>query len=175
MKNPKTCYPLVSLLKKFFFLAVFIFAFSCQSPLPQSKKKIAYIIYGIYYSECGDHCATMFRLEKDRLLVDSTDSYLRDHLKVPRVVFSNKTLSQEAFRHAQVIRTRFPDTLLSVKGKENVFGCPDCGDQGGIFMEIKCGNEVKTFNIDTQLDKIPANLRSYAKLVMEISESSRYK
>jgi hypothetical protein len=55
------------------------------------------------------------------------------------------------------------------------FGYPDQHDQGGVFVQFKMNNALKTFYIDTELDEIPSELRDYAKLIMsEVSSKWDY-
>lgn len=149
---------------------LFTTIFACSSK-NKSIQNIDYIIYGVYCGECMHHCATMYKLEKTKLLIDTTDSYfsvLRRKIKTNEpVIFKNDTLSKEAFLNAQLIKSEIPTLLLRSTNRE--FGNPDSHDQCGIFIQFKINNTLKTFRLDTELDKLPKDLREYAKLIMKTS------
>jgi hypothetical protein len=150
---------MTSLSKISFILTIFLLS-SCSNI---KRVNIEYIIYGTYAGECEGHCATMFKLEDTKLLVDTTDSFFDNHGK--SITFRSDTLSRKEFIKAQAVKQQLPELLLQSSSKE--FGSPDNHDQGGIFIELKSGLTTKRFYIDTDLDKIPRELREYAKLIME--------
>ena len=151
--------------KSFLIIIVFsIFPIGCSRNT--KSDKIEYIIYGVYAGECMHHCATMYKLTTTQLLIDTTDSYFNGDPRVKEPVKFNKdTLNKEQFIKAQIVKTQLPEILLTSDDKE--FGYPDNHDQGGIFIQLKIDNGLKTFRIDTELDKVPTNLRNYATLIMK--------
>ncbi|MCW3074095.1 MAG: hypothetical protein JWP69_1164 [Flaviaesturariibacter sp.] len=148
------------MLSKAIFFVTFFIAISCSSI---KRDNIEYIIYGVYTGECFEHCATMYKLEKDRLYVDTTDSFFKNDNNVR---FSDHVLGDEEFEKALIVKNQLPELLLKSNVEE--FGSPDGHDQGGIFIEIKSGATIKRFYIDTVLDRIPKELRGYAKLIMKM-------
>ena len=133
-----------------------------------TNQNIDYIIYGIYCGECSGHCATMFKLDNNRLLIDTTDTFFKNSTNRERVIFKDDTLNKEQFQEAEIVRTSLPKILLQSKDKD--FGNPDDHDQCGIYIQFKVDKQLKTFYIDTDLGKVPNELRDYAKLVMKVSE-----
>jgi hypothetical protein len=120
-----------------------------------------------------NHCTLMFRLERNRLLVDTTDSFFDNSQQTERVIFKGDTLSHTDFLKAQIIKQKLPSLLLNSTSKD--FGNPDQHDQGGIYVQFKVDKQLKTFYIDTELDKIPRELRDYAKLIeSEVSSKWSY-
>lgn len=129
------------------------------------RNEIDAIIYGVYTGECYGHCATMYQLEKDRLLVDTTDSFFKS--KSNAMIFNGYSLDSTQFQKAKEVINQLPDILLTSNSKS--FGSPDAYDQGGIFIQIKSGAKTKSFYIDTELKLIPTELRNYAKLIMKVT------
>lgn len=138
-----------------------IFAFSSCSRF--KRENIDYIIYGTYAGECTGRCATMYKLEKSRLLIDTTDSYFDNHGN--NITFNGDTLIRAEFLKALTIKQQIPEILLQSRSRD--FGSPDSRDQGGIFIELKSGPNSKQFHIDTDLDKIPNELKDFAILIMK--------
>lgn len=62
-----------------FSLFVWTIGFACENV---STKNIDYLIYGVYCGECYGHCATMFKLDKKQLLVDTTDTFFKNSKKI---------------------------------------------------------------------------------------------
>ena len=82
-----------------------------------------------------------------------------DRLIIP-LKFKNETLPVDKFNLAKKLLDKFPQYLLFNPNK--TFGCPDCADQGGYYIEIKEKNgEVKNWHIDTDTSKQPAEIRAY--------------
>ncbi|MCC7298086.1 MAG: hypothetical protein IT244_07105 [Bacteroidia bacterium] len=127
------------------------------------RNKIEYIIYGTYAGECIEHCATMYKLENNTLFVDTIDSYFKK--KSNGLQFSNDTLGGVALEQAQLVKKQIPGLLLRSGSK--VFGSPDNHDQGGVYVELKSGTVIKKFQLDTDVQQIPAELREFAMLVMK--------
>lgn len=150
----------MTILFKLSFIAAIIVFGSCSNV---KRANIEYIIYGTYAGECMGHCATMYKLENSKLLIDTTDSYFDNNGK--SITFRGDALNKEQLLKAQVVKQKLPELLLQSGSKE--FGSPDSHDQGGIFIELKSGLNTKRFHIDTELDKIPSELRDYAKLIMQ--------
>lgn len=138
-------------------LAMLVFC-SCSST---NRENIEYIIYGTFAGECVGHCATMYKLEETRVLVDTSDSFFDNYGRSIR--FNTDTLEKQYVAQAQAVKQQLPELLLRSSSRE--FGCPDCHDQGGIFIELKSGSTIKRFYIDIELDKIPGELTDYVKLI----------
>ncbi len=151
-------------LLKISLLVILIFNYSF---LKKPTSKIDYIIYGIYCGECEGHCSTMFKVEKNQLLIDTTDSFFKNEYKLARVEFKGDTLDRDRFKEAQILKIKVPKLLLQSKDKR--FGIPDEYDQCGIYLQIKVDNQLKTFYIDTELKNIPIEIRDYSKLIMKLS------
>lgn len=93
--------------------------------------------------------------------------FLRTAKKLERVIFNGDTLNQTQFKEAEVLINRLPKLLLQSKDRD--FGNPDDHDQCGIYIQFKIEKQLRTFYIDTDLNKIPHELQDYARLVMKFS------
>lgn len=145
--------------------AVLLLSVSCNNKHEQ-KDKIDYVIFGSYAGECIRHCATMFKLENNRLLIDRTDSFFKNREEGP--TFNNDTLNRSQFKEAQFAIDSLPGILLTSYGA--TFGHPDDRDQGGLFVQIKKGDAIKTFYIDNDLSKVPKSLWKYVGLIRHFEQ-----
>ena len=59
----------------------------------------------------------------------------------------------------------FPDQLLSEE--EEVLGCPDCADQGGLFIQYSENENVQSWRIDQSKNAVPAYLHEFMDKVNE--------
>lgn len=125
-----------------------------------TQEKVDYIIYGTYAGECDHHCSLMFKIDHSKLLVDTTDSFFKNLKK--GVTFNSK-LGYEDFLDAKAVMQKISKLLLISQSK--IFGDPDGHDQGGIFVQIKVNNTIKTFYIDVEKNKIPDELENFVELI----------
>lgn len=131
-----------------------LFTFTCNGLTNSSTKQTDYIIFGSFYGMCvGDDCVANFKLTDDDLYKDQNDSYagMKD--------FSFKKLSAEKFEVAKDLYSKIPSKLLS--SESQTFGCPDCADQGGIYLAISRDGSVKEWKIDQDKDNIPGYLHDF--------------
>lgn len=152
------------MLKLFPLLTIFIMVISCSSIV---DKKVDYIIYGVVCGECSGHCATMYKVDNKFLVRDTSDNYFHNRTKLESGFISGDTLNKANFDEAKTLKEKLPDILLT--SSEEKYGNPDNHDQCGIYIQFKIGNQIKTFDIDTDLDKIPADLRDYVERIMKLT------
>lgn len=150
---------------KTYFFIIFI-SLTSFSSLYKTAQHIDYIIYGTYCGECTKHCTRMFKLEQNRLLIDTTDSYFTTYDKIERVIFNGDTASRSQFEEAKIVKTKLPMFLMF--SPDRTFGKPDSYDQCGIYIQLKTAQQLKTFYIDTNTNAIPPELRDYILLIMNL-------
>jgi hypothetical protein len=115
-----------------------------------------YFIFGNAFGECAGSCASFYRLGNGKLSPDSMSYYLRDR---DFRFSSTRTLSAADYKRAQYLWNHFPAELYKYSG--TVIGCPDCHDQGGMYIEMKKGSTVYYWEIDHDTDKQPPASRAY--------------
>ena len=59
----------------------------------------------------------------------------------------------------------FPNQLLNES--ETVFGCPDCADGGGLFVQYSKNGNTKSWRIDQDYNNIPSYLHEFVYKVNE--------
>ena len=123
-----------------------------------------YLIFGRFYGEClGDGCLEIFKLESDRLLEDTEANYITQTNRYESD--SWRVLDQSQFEQAKGLIDNFPNQLLNEP--DTVFGCPDCYDQGGLYIEYNFGKQHKAWIIDQTQADVPNYLHEFMDQVNE--------
>jgi len=106
--------------------------------------------FGVSYGECINDCASFYRIADGKLYVDSMLSRNFEE----KLLFKSTPLTQEKYLIARELENNFPVYLES--NPEKRFGCPDCFDQGAIFIKRSKRGVIRTWNIDPtdHLDEI---------------------
>lgn len=149
--------------KQFFILCLLIITLcSCKkdSVIPSTSD---YIIFGHFYRECaGEQCIEIFRLEQNRLLEDTKDSYPNSSS------FYNgnyKSLTNQKFNDAKELLNFFPNDLLTEINP--VIGQPDAGDGGGLYIEYNYNGTRKFWLLDQKKSNVPSKYHNFIDKVNE--------
>lgn len=138
----------------------------------QDSIKIDEIIFGRFCGECGGNCAPMFRLNTEgnanTLWADYDNNYFKgtDSLK-----FETDLNKSEKLNIAYDVMWKLPRVLREMKTDFKRFGCPDCTDGCGIYLEIRSFSENnirKRFALDLypqDKDSIPEEVSAYAQYI----------
>jgi hypothetical protein len=118
-----------------------------------------YFAFGTAYGFCAGNCATFFLIKENVLYPDSMDK-----LTSP-LLFNNKPMSEEKLILASKLKDNFPKYLLD--NPNSVIGCPDCHDQGGIYIELRKEGTLLKWSIDTDSSQQPIVIRSYIQSVAD--------
>lgn len=144
----------------------------------KDRIPIYHVTFGIYCGECSGHCATMYKYNRcggniNTLWADYTDSFWNgkgDSL----VCETNLAEDKASWKAAEFITQHIPERLLKSKKKSVRFGCPDCTDGCGIYLEIWTGlGGRKKFYIDYQTSQLDGEIKEFAELLK--SEISKMK
>ena len=118
-----------------------------------------FLIFGHFYGECsGEGCVETFKLTDKKLLEDIIDDYSGQNSEFME-------LENSKFEKAKNLVDFFPNQLLNEN--ETVFGCPDCADGGGLFIQYSENGNVKSWRIDQRKDNVPNYLHNFIDKVNE--------
>lgn len=150
----------LGLMKKIKILVPIVFGVliaSCSKDVSTEPSESDYLIFGHFYGFCqGEKCIEIFKLESNRLLEDSKDEY------PSRTDFYNGdyiALGNTKFDLVKNLMDYFPDNLLNEN--DTVFGCPDCADQGGLYIEYNFNGIRKFWIIDQSKGSVPIYLHDF--------------
>jgi hypothetical protein len=118
-----------------------------------------YLVFGHFYGMCaGEGCVETYKLTDMKLYEDLIDDYSGQNLEFVE-------LENETFEQVSDLVDFFPNQLLSEE--ETVFGCPDCSDGGGLFIQYSDNGNLKSWRIDQMQENVPSYLHSFMDQVNE--------
>ena len=129
-------------MKKSLFLLLVLFLGCKKDPSEQINPD--HFIFGTAYGECAGDCARLFKLEDEKLFPDDGVVYL--NYNGADIPFQTQSLATDKVALAESLLSQMPAALLNET--EEQIGCPDCHDQGTIFIETKTGDAVRRWYID---------------------------
>ena len=111
------------------------------------------LIFGHFYGECmGETCVLTYKLTEAVLYRDTIQSYSGQNL-------SFVMMEQAQFDLVSNLLSNFPEELLDET--ETTIGCPDCLDQGGLFLEYSNGDLFGSWRIDQMQSAVPEYLHPF--------------
>jgi hypothetical protein len=121
-------------------------------------KNDDYLTFGTFNGEClGNDCVRIFVLEESKLFEDPND--------LNGTLINYITLSNEKYDLVKDLIDYFPTNLFDEENQ--TFGCPDCVDQGGIYVRYSIDGNSGEFRIDMNNDKIPSYLHGFVDKIKE--------
>lgn len=113
-----------------------------------------YLIFGSFYGECiGEGCVETFKLTDSALYEDSNDQYGGTG------PFEFILLDEAKFNLVRDLPEYMPSELLDQA--DQVFGCPDCADQGGLVVIYARNGKVRNWKIDQSKGSVPSFLHGF--------------
>ena len=142
----------------------FYMMISCQKaedPLVDNPDD--FLVFGRFYGFCmGEKCIEIYRLQDGRIYEDVKDQYVSNESFYQG---DFEPLSEEKYQQVKDLWNVIPSAIYE---EDQVrFGCPDCADQGGIYLEIKTG----TFHAFWILDQSKSEVPNYLHELMDVVNS----
>ncbi len=118
-----------------------------------------FLVFGHFYGECsGEGCVETFKLTNESLFEDIVDDYSGQNMDFV-------ALNNDLFEEVKDLTDFFPNKLL--KETETIFGCPDCADGGGLFLQYSENGNEKSWRIDQVKANVPSYLHDFMDKVNE--------
>lgn len=123
----------------YFITVILLFFFSCRSTkkdgstIEEEGQAVTLIQYGTSFGECVGYCKTT-------LIINSSE------LVYSKSTWSNEPPAKEgllSFSSSQWLALTDAIDFAELKNLDATIGCPDCGDGGTEWVEIKKGSETK--------------------------------
>ena len=153
-------------------LAVWLLAFTvfaCDDAAPFPFTTSDYLVFGAFAGECYGDCLASFRVMNKRLEEDTTNQYYRYDYEFR----ADRELSSDAFEKAKVLMDDLPADLI--RSDLDSYGCPDCADQGALFLMFEQAGEQRIIVLDSRdTDDQSAAIVAYKdrlqELILELRE-----
>lgn len=128
----------------FFLLAlilVTIFIVSCKKDTTPATNTL---IFGTHYGECAANCVNIYKLDDANLQKDGVTQYMTNYTDYNFT--GTITLDVAKYETIKHLLNEIPPELLTTTNK--AYGCPDCHDQGGLYIEVNKEGGPTRYNID---------------------------
>ena len=132
---------------------------ACSDPMELAEND--YLIFGGYAGECAGNCTNFYKIADEKLYQDNLDWGTPDEIP-----FLSSPLSNDKYLIAEPLINEFPEVLINEE--TNMFGCPDCGDQGGILVELKRDGVIHRWQMDVIDFDDNEEVLSYSKKIIQI-------
>lgn len=96
----------------------------------EQPGSIVSLVFGKYTGECLSDCVVMYALYPLKLQQDTAANLFFQ----TNYVFSGVDLSNDKFEQVKHLLAEIPEALTITADK--TYGCPDCHDQGGIYVAV---------------------------------------
>lgn len=148
-------------MNRFFLVFIFILLMqaSCSKPstgIPHGEEE--YFVIGRAAGRCAGDCATFYSLKNGTAYADDMTYF---HRTENELSFDAKALPDNKSKKLKELSGKIPQYLKDHTNQ--TFGCPDCRDQGLIYIETKINGVKKHWMLDTDTRELPAEIRSYAE------------
>lgn len=153
---------------KYWILVLIVGFWSCSNDeTPLTAGGAEHFIFGKFAGECeGEQCIEIYKFESGQIFEDQTDLY-PDWGQGHRGTFAERPDADHVIDQLELIVRTLPSGLASEANR--VFGCPDCADQGGIYVEVKDFGIDRIFWLfDNDLDEVPVEYHFLVERITEI-------
>ena len=147
----------VSMTRLFMIVSSLFLLVSCEKDpvLPVEDT----LVFGHFYGMCaGESCVLTYKLTSTTLHQDTIHNYSGTDLSFVQ-------LGDDQFEIASGLLSSFPTELLDET--DQVLGCPDCYDQGGLFIEYTGGLGQGSWRLDQTQSDVPSYLHPFMDEVNE--------
>jgi len=125
-----------------------------------------YLIFGTFYGECAGNCTVVYKIQNNFLFEDDQEIGIPEEIP-----FLPAPLSNTKYQIAEEMLSTFPSDLLN--SDKDIYGCPDCADQGGVYLETGKGNETRKWRIDAADSEQSAQILAYKARLYAVMDSLR--
>lgn len=149
-------------------LPFMLFLGSCDNKPPQPAKAET-LVFGTYYGMCAGNCVNIYQLTGTSLSKDDSADY--PALGVNYSFSVKSVLPPSKYNMAKKLLYDIPAELLTIGDK--TYGCPDCHDQGGLYIQIKSGPAIMRYMIDfdntnDQSSEVIAYKKKVADVILQL-------
>ncbi|AHM59118.1 hypothetical protein D770_04255 [Flammeovirgaceae bacterium 311] len=109
------------------------------------RPKPELMIYGWFAGECFNNCGTMYKVTATQIYKDTT-SYWSNSDAILITIRNGEVSKKNGAASYNDYKLNIP--LIMLMDQRYEFGCPDCYDQGGYYLQFKILGKTKSFKIE---------------------------
>ena len=110
------------------------------------RPKPKTFIYGWFAGECVGNCGTMYQVTEKHILRDTVSYWQSDNQNKTFNIEAQQVLENDHEGSFSYLQLNIP--LIMLFDPREQFGCPDCHDQGGYYLQFKILGITRHFKID---------------------------
>ncbi|WP_333820128.1 hypothetical protein [Ohtaekwangia sp.] len=104
------------------------------------------IVMGFYAGECDGNCSTLYEVTEKVLRIDTTSFREAQYGYADLKIKGQRFLEEDDEGNFQSFKIDIP--IIMLLEPRTRFGCPDCWDQGGCFLEFTLLGVKRQFEIE---------------------------
>ena len=131
-----------------------------QKGLPPGTDSFS---FGFAAGFCVGDCTRFYEVTGSKIFPDDMGLLIRP------LKFKTMPLDNNKYLFSKPLLENFPAYLLN--NPNSTIGCPDCSDQGALYIEIKQGAVTTFWNIDTNENTQPEEIRTYMSQLRNVIDS----
>lgn len=147
----------------YFMLPALIMVTSCTDSdleIEQEEAIETSFIFGSYNGFCIGNCAHLFLYENGAVFRDDMDKFDLENLRF------QSTAEADLLAVGEKLLADLPKVLE--ESTTETYGCPGCADQSTIFVQVTNDTDVKTWYLDSHIQKEwPQDLQDYVKVLVD--------
>lgn len=119
-------------------------------------------VFGIWHGFCLENCIHVYKLENGKLYLDDMSTRYQSG----SITFQKTPLDDKLAKKAEELYRLFPSYLR--KNPNTTIGCPDCHDQGVIYLAFEENGELTEWKIDPDKNDFPPEIEAFMIAMREL-------
>lgn len=104
------------------------------------------VVFGHFAGECIGNCGTMYQIS-EKVIARDTTSFWQTYNDLSKFFIKHQNVSEEDDEgNYNDFKMNIP--LIMLLDPRDRFGCPDCHDQGGYYLQFSMFGVTRRFQID---------------------------
>ncbi len=131
-----------------------------EEQVASAPQHDSYLVFGSFAGECMEECVHYYLLDMQERALYRISNKQYPYGNEPNLLQSDRyKLAEEEFQVAKHLFDELPEQIMQEANP--TIGCPDCRDQGGLFLNFSRAGENYEFFVDTDKEAIPAYLQDF--------------
>jgi hypothetical protein len=145
------------------FFLTFLSLAGCRDGREEMEPQLSdgTFLFTKYHCFCSGSCISGYRLSNNELFYGTGQGCDPATLE-----FETTPLAQADADLAIALRDALPASMFT--SPEEIYGCPDCGDWGGYYVEFQQnGGTTRMWRLDTQFSSLPPEVKAFAEKIQQ--------